>query len=494
MDGPWNKYQAQTQPDGPWTKYAQADSIPAKRDDFVTFEQHRADLANEQPGLLNRVASAIAGGITHPPLKFIVHQAQIAQQAQEKLGLAGPANADSMYAAHQTIPLPEKLGGSVTIDAPTSKMQGARMMMGEGLQTALLGIPGGTMGRMGPAMHGAVMGGTYGLGSAIESAQSLKQAGVDIGAGVLGGAIIGKGAQLAGDALSNALRTKTVASVVGENFKAIRPTVAGKDSYTQIEKYNQRAADAVASIIENKPNLELLDKHGELTGKLPQNLEQFSQAIDQTKGKLFERFNAMQEAAGKSGATVDLTPIVKELEKISNDKIVSQLHPEVANYAKGLAERFSGDPVYTTQEAQTAIATLNTKLKPFYKNQSYENASTVSVDEMVARRLRVGLDDSILKSTEPGYQALRNKYGALSAIEKDVAHRVGVDARRNAKGLIDYTDIFSASDVIGGLVKREPSMIAAGMAKKAVAAVYKMRNDPNVIVRKMFQQAERVSE
>jgi hypothetical protein len=109
---------------------------------------------------------------------------------------------------------------------------------------------------------------------------------------------------------------------------------------------------------------------------------------------------------------------------------------------------------------------------------------------MIANNLRKGLDSSIESLTSPGYQTLKNKYGALKTIERDVNRRAIVDARKNVKGLIDFSDIFSGSQVFNGIVTMNPAVAGQGMAAKAIASLYKHYNNPNAIVKRMFTKTE----
>jgi hypothetical protein len=110
---------------------------------------------------------------------------------------------------------------------------------------------------------------------------------------------------------------------------------------------------------------------------------------------------------------------------------------------------------------------------------------------MIANNIRTSLDNVITNATGEGYSALKKVYGSLKSIEKDVAHRSIVDARKNVKGLIDFTDIFSAGDIISGIATMNPAQIAKGGFQKAIATVYKKLNDPNRTIKKMFQGAEK---
>jgi hypothetical protein len=285
--------------------------------------------------------------------------------------------------------------------------------------------------------------------------------------------------------------------------KGIRPGVGGNKTYAQSQGYMAKAQNAVKTILENKDNLVLTDEYGEVTGQLPQNLKQFSQAIDQTKSEIFNRYNEMAVKSGERGAQVDLTPIADELATVANNKVLQDSAPEVAAYAKKRAEAYkptpstdgistSTDRAYTAEQAQNAISIFNQSLDAFYKNPSYDTASRAYIDSLIVNNLRKGLDNAIEQATGPGYQELKNSYGALKSIEKDVARRSIVDARKNAKGLIDFSDIFSGSEVVRGLLTMNPAAVGTGVAAKMISALYKLKNDPNRVVKGMFEKADKL--
>ncbi len=268
--------------------------------------------------------------------------------------------------------------------------------------------------------------------------------------------------------------------------KAIRPSVFGKGTYKLSERYMDKAIQAVKVIADNKATLTLTDEIGNpIVGELPKNLKQFSQSIDQMKGKVFSEYDAMTKGANK--ATIRLDPIVKELDVISCSNAVIDNAPEVAKYAAQRGAALTGRGSYTAQEAQDAIAILNKRTEAFNKNPSFENATLVQVDALVANHMRRGLDNAIEGAVGEGYQSLKNTYGALKAIEKDVNHRSIIDARKNIKGLIDFSDILSGSEVVRGVLSMNPATIGKGAAAKVIASVYKHINDPNRIIEKMFE-------
>jgi hypothetical protein len=274
--------------------------------------------------------------------------------------------------------------------------------------------------------------------------------------------------------------------------RAIKPGVSAAKTAPQLADYNQQARSAIDSIVERKSELRFTGEGGETTGELPKTIEQFGDAINQTKQSVFEQYDAMARAAGQTGARVDLRPVVGELQKIAADPVVKDLHPKLANYAEESAGRLAARGSYSTVDAQRAVQNLNQSLKAFYSNPTYENASKAGVDAMVANQFRTGLDKAIENATGPGYQELKNQYGALSAIEKHVVNRAMVEGRKNLGGGLmgNIGDLVSADEVIRGVLTLNPASVARGVALKSVISVAKKLRDPNRAVQKLFEAAD----
>ena len=274
--------------------------------------------------------------------------------------------------------------------------------------------------------------------------------------------------------------------------KAIRPGVAKQRTAGQAKEYFDKAADAVTSIVLNKDNLQLTNESGKKVSGLPKTLKQFSDSIQQTKQVIFEQYDKMQSLAAGGGAKVSLLPAAKELDVILQSKPLQDMAPEAVKYAESRIAALVARKQYTPAEAQNAIKILNNSLKAFYKNPSYETATKAYIDSLVANNVRRSLDDAVSQISGPGYQSLKNTYGALSEIENDVAHRAAIDARKNIKGLIDFSDIFSGSEAIYGILTMNPAVIARGATAKAISGYYRYLNNPNRIVGRMFQSAENI--
>lgn len=274
--------------------------------------------------------------------------------------------------------------------------------------------------------------------------------------------------------------------------KAIRPSVSGKSTFAQTQKYKSNAREAVRAIIENKNNIQFIDESGQSVSKLPESLNEFSQAISQTKTKVFNAYDDLLKQSGREGAKIDLNPIANELDQVINNKTLKIKDPSIIKYAEDLKGRLLSQGELTPGEADDLVKTFNEGLQAFYKNPSFESSSKATVEAGVTNNLRRALDKVVNEATDKQFQPLKNRYGSLRAVEKDVNRRAIVDARKNIKGLIDYTDIFSGGDIVRGLLTSNPAAIAQGTFQIGFKNIYKFMNDPNRIVKGMFRDVEKI--
>lgn len=292
-----------------------------------------------------------------------------------------------------------------------------------------------------------------------------------------------------------ALDNETSLAIKKGMNKAIRPSVIKKSTSGQVGKYFKQAESAIGEIVKNKDNLKLVSDTGAPVEGLPKTLYQFSQAIEQTKRNIFAEYDSLatqSEAAGTIG--IDLTKTADKLKPAMNNKVLKDLSPETIKYAEMRAESLKGRGNYTALETQEAIQMLNQTLEQFYRDPSPDMKGRALIDSVIANDLRTQLDSVIQETTGKEYSVLKKKYGDLKAIESDVTKRSIVDARKNNKGLIDFSDILSGSQVITGMMSKDPVSFTAGMGMKGISKYYKWLNDPNQIVKNMFSEVEKLTE
>jgi len=216
----------------------------------------------------------------------------------------------------------------------------------------------------------------------------------------------------------------------------------------------------------------------------------------------------LRKAAGEAGVKVSMESTVRALQQFVDDPAIKTFSPNTYEYAKGLIEKLTtrakgtgmtGKPTiaykeFTPEQVQNAIKSYNASLKAFYKNPSYNTAKKAYVDSIIVNNLRKSIDDQITGATGQSYQALKNKYGALKSLEEEVGHRLVIDNRKNPKGLLDFSDVFTGYHAIRGILTLDPATITASGGGKALAWLYKRGNMPNTQIKKMFNTVDKLTQ
>jgi hypothetical protein len=271
--------------------------------------------------------------------------------------------------------------------------------------------------------------------------------------------------------------------------KSIKPTA--KKTVGQAEKYDNSVISALRTIKSNADSLNIEDATGELVaGRAPQTIQELAQGLEQTKDIVFKQYDSLAKQAGTSGAIIDAKPIAEEVAKVAENKALKLTNPEIIQYAENWADRLRNFDVLDTETTQEVIKLMNNNLQSFYKNPTYDAASKVAVDAGIANNFRQALDKAIEGATGAQYQALKNQYSALKAIENDVVRASLRDARKNAKGLLDYTDMFTSGQMITGIMSLNPAMFTKGALERGWKEFIKFQNDPNRAIKNIFDKLD----
>jgi len=283
------------------------------------------------------------------------------------------------------------------------------------------------------------------------------------------------------------------AKVLDNYNRSIKPSVAGKKTAQQISDYNSKVVTGVKSIVENKSGLEFTDDVGNvIKGETPKTVDQMSQAISQTKKSIYDKYDALATQAGEKGIRVNARNIAMNLDPVIKSKSLAISNPEAVKYAKSLQERLWTNGEIDAKTAQEVIQNYNSELKAYYRNPTPGLASNVQIDAMIANKMRTMLDDGITNATGEQYQTLKNQYGALSSIEKDVANRAQIYARQSKVGLAsNLSNIASGAELVRGLITMNPADIAASLTIKGVQKYIQYLNNPDVGIQKMFNELDK---
>jgi hypothetical protein len=290
---------------------------------------------------------------------------------------------------------------------------------------------------------------------------------------------------------------KEIARTVSKNInKSIISSPQGKTSWPLVQKYFGRADSAVRDIVENKGNLTLTNEVGDtVKSTLPRNRMQFAEAVHQTKGMIFEEYNAIQKAAGAKGATINLEPIAKELDHVINSKSLMADKKGIAiiEHAKKQQELLREAGNLTTKDAQEWIARANQQLENFYKNGgSFLDYSVAGVDESIASMMRKAQDAVITSFGGQGYQALKNRYGALREIETGVNKAAFASTKQI--GAPNFFDITSGVALSHALFSMNPAYIGTATAMESLNILRRTLKNPDRYVKKMFNDVDKLLE
>jgi hypothetical protein len=341
---------------------------------------------------------------------------------------------------------------------------------------------------------GALGGGISSAGKSIQEQNTIPETLGNIvfgsvGGGILGaisGGTLGGGSAVAQKVIGLSRPTQFAEKEVNELFqKAIKPSVSAQKSSTQLAQYQEKTIEALKAISENRDALKFERESGVVSGKTPETLGELVEGIGMTKENIFKKYDSIAREANGTGVKIGMDDIVKELQFVAKDDALAIARPEAAQYALRLSERLQNQEL-TPTVAQRLVEIYNKDLQAFYKNPSPDKMNELAIDAMVANRLRAKLDAAIEQATGKEYQALKNQYGALKAIEADVNRRNTVFSRQQPKGLIDFGDMFSGAEVIRGIINADPGAIASGATVKAIQQFYKKLNSPDRAVKKMF--------
>jgi len=283
-----------------------------------------------------------------------------------------------------------------------------------------------------------------------------------------------------------------VNKIIDTTLPKIAKVPKGKTTRTQIESARNRQRDAVKTIVENKENLTLVDEGGRpIQGNLPKNFNEFSQSIDQTKGVVFQEYNALLKETGQAGKTINITPAIKELDKVINKRAIQIKKPEIIEYAQDLKTRMLQDGDLPVNVVDDLIREFNNDLNAFYRNPNPNIVSNRMVDAGVVNKLRKSLDETVSEFTGREFQVLKNRYGSLRELETAINKEFLKDASKIGGGLTDFVNVFGGGDLVGGLLAGVPERASRGAAIIAFSKLRRILNDPNRLIKKLFKEVDK---
>lgn len=277
-------------------------------------------------------------------------------------------------------------------------------------------------------------------------------------------------------------------------FKGIKPWAWWVKSIKNIEALKDKAISSVNSIIKNKSNLMLTDLETWFKNiwELPQNLLQFSEAIQQTKKSIYKQYKKISSSEALKPIKVWVDDILSEIDNVLSNPRLEAINPWISNQLRWMKDVLKKAWDMWVEEAESLIESWNQVLRTYYKNPNPNNVSSMNVLWSMASILRKKVDDGITSVLGKNqYQDLKLQYWDLTSIEESVTKSALRDAKKNLLWLIDYTSIFNASDLAQWLVQWDPTAIVWSAWREWLKALFKRLNDPNVAIKQLFTKTEK---
>jgi hypothetical protein len=264
--------------------------------------------------------------------------------------------------------------------------------------------------------------------------------------------------------------------------RGIKPSV----SVGNMDKFNENVDSSVKTIAQNRGQITLLDENGDNIVH-PKTNEHFKKAIADTKKVIYKEYNGMAKTAGDEGVQFSSGNTIDRLDAVVNNP--AEL-PEVRAYAEQMKPEILELEGASPEVVEERIKRYNQTLDDYYKGR-HVDGTTASVRGSIAKSMRADLDQTIMSKMEEGgptYQELKNKYGALSAIEGEVQKRALYQARKATKNVADLSDIFTVGETLSGLATGNLPQAARGVIGFGVKEYQKYLNNPDTYINKMFKQ------
>lgn len=416
------------------------------------------DLATVGGNFINQFA------LNHPRSSLTEHGIDFPQPQTTAAKIAAPAAGVYGAVASPAGKVLGAAGGALKgVRLMAKVVGGAALGAAGGAAYAPSDRPGNIQGRIEQAKSGALLGGALPV----------------VGAGLLKGA----------EVLKNKISPDIDKMIKTSINTALRPSIAGKKFKSQVTQYEGRSVNAIKDIVQNKDKLGLMDEFGNPSSRVPNDLKESIDSVDNLKKDIWGQVESSAATTGEQGIKINSQDINQKLFTEFN-KSKYKLNPTIYKKAAQEMQIFSKAGDMSPTDILSHLKTLNQRLTNYFKTGVYETGKSQDVDAFIARTLNDAMDQAIEGATGTQYKALRQRYTNLKAIEGDLIKRSGVDSRRNPKGFFDLGHVWSDGQIVRGLISLNPGEIASGLAQKGIISWYKNLNNPNRIIGKMFKTVD----
>jgi hypothetical protein len=217
-----------------------------------------------------------------------------------------------------------------------------------------------------------------------------------------------------------------------------------------------------------------------------------NQARQQAETELRQARQALEQAQQTKAAAkektysvrIDMAPFARQLGSTARERELMRFHGGDAVKINSLAEDLFNQKSMTLGEMQDFITRMNKEMQTYYKT---ERGALGDALAPVLRDMREALDKRIEAITEPGYQGLKNQYGALKSVEREVARAVENTAKLLPGGLSgQIANLISGGELLHAIA--HPEYLIKAIGTKGTQLLMARLRDPNRAIARIFAQ------
>ena len=285
--------------------------------------------------------------------------------------------------------------------------------------------------------------------------------------------------------------------------KSIKPTVKGKMSQSDYNKYIDDTLDVVDFMDKNKSVLQYTDDAWEAVAwKLPTNMRETSETLGNLKKTLYDAYNNIAVKAWEKWARVNMNKAFSQLDDLERDVSQNIANPQtktiIDNFKKALLEYTDDAGTISIEDAQKLTQDFNKQLTAFFKNPNMNDVSKNSIVAQLNKWTKEAINDSIDDVLDESiskwgnmsqyYRDLKWMYGKIKTIEDEVSKRALVEARKNSKWLSQTViDSLAWWEFTDAILTANVGKLWKSAIMKAIWRYYKYVNDPNVQLNNLFK-------
>jgi len=216
-------------------------------------------------------------------------------------------------------------------------------------------------------------------------------------------------------------------------------------------------------------------------------------AAQLAKKGIWQQYQSRLGAAGQMGATVDGNQIADAMVN-SIDKRTALQNPGLVDKVKAIADTYRRP--LPLNDAEDFLQSANKDLNTYYtKNkvgqQVAMNDPEISSTVAEANALRNALYSKLEQVSGPGAAQLKQAYGSLTNMEKELYGRQLVAARQAPESLSEQlSTVAGAGKIAKGVLTASPGDVLEGAQNIAVSRALKARNSSDAMISRAFQKVQ----